>query len=104
MKIGIALKRIRSALAINQGELSEITGMSISMISAVERDERSPSEEVIDRLRTVLSLSHEQFELICLDDPEAFEGKYRELASVGQNMVLNIVREQYEARKWLLAH
>jgi transcriptional regulator with XRE-family HTH domain len=104
MEIGVALKRIRSALGINQSELSELTGMSVSMISAIEQGQRNPSEEMVEKLLEVLKLNRTQLELISLGDPEEFDGRYRELAEFTQNRVLNSIRAQHEARKWLLAH
>lgn len=104
MNIGIALKRIRSALAMSQGELSERTGMSVSMISALEMGTRNPSEETVERLLIVLSLRREQLEIISASDPSKFEEQYRDLVEFSQHRVLRLICEQHEARKWLLAH
>jgi transcriptional regulator with XRE-family HTH domain len=101
MNIGNALKRIRSALAMGQGELSELTGLSISMISAIETGDRTPSEETIENLMTVLSLSREELELICLDDLSKFAARYRKLAGHTQQAILEAIASQYRARKRL---
>jgi transcriptional regulator with XRE-family HTH domain len=101
MNLGIALKRIRSALAITQGELADLTGLSVSMVSAIEIGDRSASGETVDNLMKVLSLSREQLELIAIDDLSKFEARYRRLAEYTQHGILEIIGQQQRARRKL---
>ena len=101
MNTGIAIRRIRSALGITQGEFSELTGLSPSMISSLESGDRSLSETALENLLTVLSLSEEEFDLIAVENIEQFERRYRRLAQMGQNLILKAIATQYSARKKL---
>ncbi len=101
MNICIAFRRIRSGLDITQDELSDLTGLSKSMVSAVENGERDLSEDSIENLRSVLSMSREQLELLCVQNLSDFAVNRQRLVELLQHSILEAIGCQYIARKAL---
>lgn len=101
MNIGIAVNRIRTALGATQSEFSELTGISVSMISALEKGVRDLSETARENLLTVLGISYEELEVIAIEDLSEFEERHRALVKATKKGILAAITAQYSARKSL---
>lgn len=101
MNFSVALHRIRNALAISQGQLSELTKLSVSMISAIENGIRAPSDESVAHLLFALLLSREELEIIAIESDDIFKEKYCERSVVTQSGILETIAAQLYARKQL---
>jgi transcriptional regulator with XRE-family HTH domain len=67
-KFGVNLFQLRSKAGLTQSILAERTNLSIDSISRIERGERAPSLESIEKISTALKVK--AFELFNFDDEE----------------------------------
>jgi len=56
MNLGTVLRRRRQELDLRQREVAESAGITEDYLSLVERDQRTPSLELVERLASVLSV------------------------------------------------
>lgn len=97
----LALRRIRRSLALTQGELFNLSGISVSMISAVEKGTRALSKEKVIHLRAALSLTEKEFDILSQEKLSDFKKKYGDLKKTTQSGILEIFFQQIEAREKL---
>jgi transcriptional regulator with XRE-family HTH domain len=55
-KFGVHLFQLRNAAGMTQSRLAEITGLSVDSISRIERGERAPSLESIEKISNALKV------------------------------------------------
>jgi transcriptional regulator with XRE-family HTH domain len=55
-KFGVHLFQLRNAAGMTQARLAEITGLSVDSISRIERGERAPSLESIEKISDALKV------------------------------------------------
>ena len=67
-KFGVRLFQLRNAAGITQAKLAEITNLSVDSISRIERGERAPSLESIEKISVALKLNAS--ELLNFDNEE----------------------------------
>jgi transcriptional regulator with XRE-family HTH domain len=56
VRFGLRLKSLRIDKGLTQGELAELVGLSVDFIGLIERGERSPSFESLDKLSKVFNI------------------------------------------------
>lgn len=80
MTIGEAVREARKAKGYTQDQLSEHSGISIVHISNIERDESSPTFEVLMPIAVALNLSIDDVIYTCeKEDSELFRAVVRRL-------------------------
>jgi len=67
-KFGVKLFQLRNAAGMTQARLAEITNLSVDSISRIERGERAPSLESIDKISNAMKVKSS--ELFNFDDEE----------------------------------
>lgn len=99
--LNLAVRRLRAAIGVSQTEFGNLTGMSLSMVSAVEKGTRNMSKEGMDQLARALGLSLEELELAASADFDDLPPKFARLAAATQNVLINAIRAQLGARRAL---
>lgn len=80
-KFGIRLFQLRSEAGMTQAKLADKADLSVDLISRIERGERAPSLESVEKISLALKVSPSQlfnfegknFEALSEGPPEAFE-------------------------------
>ena len=104
-KFGVRLFQLRSEAGMTQAEIAEKANLSIDSISRIERGDRSPSFESLERIAAalgtdpvqLLNFEGKQFEALAECSTEALE-----LWKLLRNKKLNQIKKLYEIAKVLL--
>jgi len=92
MKIGRALRVVRSAKGWTQGELAKRAEFDPSTISLIEAGKRQPAMRAVERLARVLGVPFHLLMLLAADDGELRELSAGQAEEVGRTL-LRLVNE-----------
>lgn len=83
MELGRLIKTIRVAIGLSQDDLAQRLQISKSYLSLLETGKRIPSNELIDRISSTLSVSREALVFLTTSAPNELDekktAKYRKL-------------------------
>jgi transcriptional regulator with XRE-family HTH domain len=79
MKWGHAIAIIRRKHGMQEHELAEKTGLSVSDISLIESEEKKPSDEILDKIANAFDTDESFIALVAIDPETDIKEETKEL-------------------------
>ena len=92
LSIGTRLRELRSEKQLTLEELSGMTGVSVSMLSAIERGRKSPTLTILNKIKSGMQISHS----------ELFDGARYTDCRVIHKEDMRVIRRKKGCELWML--
>jgi transcriptional regulator with XRE-family HTH domain len=106
MKIGIAIRTVRTKLGISQEELSSRSGLSQTTISQIENGLKSPTQRSLKKICTAMDTPEAVLYILAMDETdippnrkEAFDMLYPQIRELAVQILGNKKNEVLRADK-----
>ena len=101
MKIGAAIKQVRSKAGLKQKDLAERCGVTAAYLSQIERDVRTPSIELLEKIGSILGIPIPVVLFLGITEDDVASGKvseFRILKPLVEKLMLDVFEADENSR------